>query len=218
MPVRAALILSLSLPCCLGQLILPALSSNVTCPSDQESAAIRSSISQQVLSLLQESVEQDLLSFVCPCGGAAGEWTRTAYLNMSDPGQQCPPNWTLITSPVRACGRSTTTMGGCDSAFFSSSGQTYSHVCGRVYAYQQATTDAFGPSTNTGDDLEGIYVEGISLTRGAPGSRQHIWSFAAAWGESTPGGHERYICPCMYRHLCELALSDTIIRWQQLFL
>ena len=41
----------------------------------------------------------------CSCGGDGG-LTRVAYLNMSDPNQQCPSNWTLTTSPVRGCGRS----------------------------------------------------------------------------------------------------------------
>ena len=34
----------------------------------------------------------------CSCGGAG--WTRVAYLNMSDPQQTCPSNWTLNTSLV----------------------------------------------------------------------------------------------------------------------
>ena len=70
----------------------------------------------------------------CPCGGS-GDWTRMAYLNMTDPTQQCPSNWRLISTPVRGCGRETTARGACDSATFPSHGRSYSCVCGRVIAY-----------------------------------------------------------------------------------
>ena len=51
-----------------------------------------------------------------PCG--RGPWARVAYLNMSDPSQQCPPSWRLYSANgVRACGRliTTSTTGGCNS-------------------------------------------------------------------------------------------------------
>jgi len=35
--------------------------------------------------------------FMC---GSSGNWTRVAYLDMSDANQQCPSNWWLTTSPV----------------------------------------------------------------------------------------------------------------------
>ena len=35
----------------------------------------------------------------CGCDGPSG-WTRVAFLNMSDPNQICPSNWTTITSPL----------------------------------------------------------------------------------------------------------------------
>ena len=38
------------------------------------------------------------------CG--AGEWHHVAYLNMTDPSQQCPPAWREYNYPqFRACGR-----------------------------------------------------------------------------------------------------------------
>ena len=67
-------------------------------------------------------------------------------------------------------------------------------MCGRVYAYQQGTTDAFNGGFG---HLEDGYVEGISLTHRAVGSRQHIWSFAAAYGERVPANFDRFICPCI---------------------
>ena len=61
------------------------------------------------------------------CG--PGMWHRIAYLNMSDPSQQCPSNWRYLydnPSGVRACGR----FGiGCPGVFYPVTHQ-YSRVCG----------------------------------------------------------------------------------------
>ena len=126
----------------------------------------------------------------CACGGA-GQWTRIAHLNMSDPSQQCPSSWNLITTPVRGCASSITSRASCDSAIFPSNGQTYSHVCGRVNAYQQGTPDAF-----QGQNLDGNYVDGVSLTHGAAGSRQHIWTFVASNYETRNIYYSSPNCAC----------------------
>ena len=96
---------------------------------------------------ITEDIFQQVESFVlsqynCPCGGP-GQWTRIAHLDMSDPSQQCPSIWSLITTPVRGCGRSGRRA--CDSVTFPSTGQSYSHVCGRVTAYQSGRPNAFNP-------------------------------------------------------------------------
>ena len=56
---------------------------------------------------------------------------------------------------------------------FSRSGMSYLHVCERVN--QKGSPDAFDPS-NLGLEpgLEGVYIDGVSLTHGAAGSHQHI--------------------------------------------
>ena len=48
-------------------------------------------------------------------------WTRVAFLNMSDPNQVCPSNWTTIGSPVRTCGMGQTSRG-YNSVFYSTLG------------------------------------------------------------------------------------------------
>ena len=107
----------------------------------------------------------------------------------------CPSGFTLITEPVRGCGRATSEAATCKSVIFSSGGQSYSRVCGRVNAYQKGTPDAF--HTDAGiDRLEEIYVEGVSLTHGAPGSRQHIWTFAAAVYETASPYFPQLNCAC----------------------
>ena len=72
---------------------------------------------------------------VCGCTGG---WTRVAYLNMTDPSQQCPSAWTLQTrssEPRRVCGRGSSGAS-CESVTYSTFGINYSHVCGRVIGYQ----------------------------------------------------------------------------------
>ena len=98
---------------------------------------------------------------------------------MSDPGQQCPSSWNLFSAPVRGCIASSAAPS-CSSAIFSSNGETYSRVCGRVNGYQQGAVDAFGAALLLRQGLEGYYVDGVSLTHGAAGSCQHIWTFAAS--------------------------------------
>ena len=48
-------------------------------------------------------------------------------------------------------------------------------------------------------DIDSSYVDGLSLTHGAPGSRQHIWTFASglfAGNATFHSGHIIYQCPC----------------------
>ena len=177
-----------------------------TCPTAQERAVIRENISQQVRNLLDSDVIPVLQGRPpCACGGP-GEWTRIAHLDTSDPSQQCPSNWNLTTTPVRGCGRSTSEANVCDSVIFPSNGSSYSRVCGQVNAYQFGSTDALdntlrGEFTGMGPNpgLEAPHVDGVSLTHGPAGSRQHIWTFIAALTEthSDPEFLDRYFnCAC----------------------
>ena len=131
---------------------------------------------------------------MCGCGPALG-WTNVAHLDMSDSSQQCPDNLTLVTTPIRRCGRSTGNILTCDSVKYPVNGQTYSRVCGRVLAYQTSVASAFyNTLIRNQNSLEKAYFNGVSLTHGPPGSRQHIWSFANA-------DHDRarifpFVCPC----------------------
>ena len=158
------------------------------CPSGDSLDSYRQTVRDIVASTLGR---QDIAN--CPCGGS-GQWTNIADFNFSDPDVACP-NFTLITEPVRGCGRAPGEAATCKSVVFSSGGQSYTRVCGRVNAYQKGSTDAFhvsrGPRT-----LEEIYVDGVSLTHGAPGSRQHIWTFAAALHEGGPFENSKWTCPC----------------------
>ena len=83
---------------------------------------------------------------------------------------------------------------GCESVTYSTFGMNYSHVCGKVIAYQHSSTDAFASSAS--QSIEGYYVDGVSLTHGSPGSRQHIWTFAAGIVENNPSSYPQWSCPC----------------------
>ena len=166
-----------------------------SCPPADQQDAVRTEISQNISRLLQDTVVPALnRSYgACGCGGVG--WTRVAYLDMTDNAQQCPLNWTLITTPKRSCGRTTGTADYnccCDSATFSVQGVQYSQVCGRIIAYQVGHPEAFaGENIGFPMTIDGPYVDGVSVTHGNP--RQHIWTFACALSETarTVG-----ICPC----------------------
>ncbi len=101
---------------------------------------------------------------------------------------------------VRGCGRSSPGGDTCDSATFPSAGRSYSRVCGQVNAYQKGTTDAFdsfrGNDANPNPGLEDSYIDGVSLTHGTAGSRQHIWSFVAALTETDSPFEPAAVCSC----------------------
>ena len=158
-------------------------SSGSTCPSQDTFNEERSRIRENIMKYYDKSPP-------CSCGNP--EWTRVAYLNMSDPNQQCPSNWSLTTTPVRGCGRLSTYRRSCDSVVYPVNGRTYSSVCGRVNAYQSDVGSAFYTQTN---DTEVAYVSGVSITHGLPGSRQHIWTFAAALGDNCTD-FINHLCPC----------------------
>ena len=124
------------------------------------------------------------------CGGTSG-WRRTVFLNMTDPTHNCPSGWEETGYTKRTCGRATESHGTCDSATFPTGGLEYSRVCGRAVAYQFGALHAFYRSSLT---IESHYVDGLSLTHGSPGSRQHIWTFVGGFAEAATSSI--YNCPC----------------------
>ena len=125
----------------------------------------------------------------CSCD-ASGGWMRVANLDMTDPTQQCPDGFKLISRtepPLRTCGRPDGTNG-CVSTTFKAHGIEYSRVCGRIVGYQIGSPSGFGYQS---EGINSHYVSGISLTHGQP--RQHIYTFANAQGE----GYTSEVCPCI---------------------
>ena len=130
---------------------------------------------------------------LCKSGGG---WMRVAYLNMSDPTEECPPGFRLYNQKkIRACGRSASSPAGyCQSVKFPSYSISYSQVCGRVIGYQHGSPDAIHPGRKKKNNVNGAYVDGVSITRGNP--RQHIWTFMAALQENFFYRNGRHECPC----------------------
>ena len=172
-----------------GRLVVPLASipSEKTC-----SGAVRETL-QKFKSNLNDVLSKLIDIYTVPeCGD--GLWYRVAYLNMTDPSQQCPPAWREYnTSGVRACGRpASNDIRGSRPANFYTTDQLYNRVCGRAIGYQVGTTDGF---TTTGSFIDQNYIDGISITYGQP--RQHIWSYAAGHSEgSSDRTSSDRNCPC----------------------
>ena len=124
------------------------------------------------------------------CCNSSGGWMRVAHLNMTDPTHHCPRGFRYIDSPKRTCGKPGS---GCYSTTYSVDGISYSRVCGKIKAYQVYSPDAFSPYYhNRAVTIDGLYVDGISLTHGQ-NPRKHIWTFANALDETR---RDYNTCPC----------------------
>ena len=132
----------------------------------------------------------------CSCN-SVGRWARVANIDMTDPNQNCPNGFRLVSRtepPRRMCGRPGPI--GCVSTTFSTHGIEYSRVCGRVIGYQDNTPDAFEAyATGAATSIDSYYVGGASLTHGQS-PRQHIWTFACAIDEVESHNKDNS-CPCI---------------------
>ena len=167
-------------------------SSKGQCPSMEERGRVKSEIIQTVTSAISTIVTQLTNSTtIMTCGGPG--WRRVAFINMTDTSYNCPIGLSLTSYSKRTCGRSHTTGGGCSSTTFSVGGLPYSRVCGRIRGYQFGATSAFWRYTQ---GIDSYYIDGVSLTHGAAGRRQHIWTFAAGATEVNQGSNIPEDCPC----------------------
>ena len=127
------------------------------------------------------------------CGGPG--WRRVAFINMTDPNQDCPQGLSLTGYSIRSCGRVHTGIFGCSSVTFPVDGPQYSHVCGRATGYRWGRNYAFYSHHTHGRTIEGSYVDRLSFTHGSP--RTHIWTFASGFFNGTSvDGLPDFCCPC----------------------
>jgi hypothetical protein len=127
--------------------------------------------------------------------GAEGR-TRVAFLNMSDPAEVCPRPWEeiIVTDAVRSCVRNFTGSG-CQSVYYGTNGMEYNKVCGKIIGYQYGNVGAFKRYyQNNSLTIDDVYFDGIVLTVGSPGSRQHIWTWAASLSEIYNVASDNCIC------------------------
>ena len=149
--------------------------------------------------------------------GVLGRWRRATHINMSEEGASCPPGLLETSNAAlkkRACGRSVDNT--CSSVLFPVGEANYTQVCGIVQGYQFGVNNAFGPSYHLNINLDGPYLDGISITAGQP--RQHLWSYAVRTSET-----KGIACPCKnnsdlithvpdfvgQHHYCESGFPDS---------
>ena len=130
------------------------------------------------------------------CGGPG--WRRVVFLNMTNTSHVCPTGLHLTTYSRRTCGRAHSSSFSCSSSTFSVGGCHYSRMCGRALAYRFGANLAFVGYNEGRRGIDGQYVDGLSLTHGAPGSRQHIWTFASGLftGSRSSSDTQCWRCPC----------------------
>ena len=159
---------------------------NLVCPVQSTVDSARAEITRNVSEILLEFAANMTESYTIPeCGG--GGWKRVAFLNMTDPTQNCPDQWRPYepsTAGIRVCGRIESRTSTCDSVHFSTNGYSYREVCGRITGYQFASPDGFYLPEYL-RDIDNPYVDGVSITHGTP--RTHIWTLFAGVREYALG-------------------------------
>ena len=119
------------------------------------------------------------------CGGTKGGWMQVVKVDMNHD-KDCPGMWRTIFTPKKLCLGSI--AAGCTSAYFSTRGFSYDHICGQAKGIQKGTTDAFHSNVHS---IDSVYVDGVSLTSGSP--RKHIWTLAVGYSD---GFDSPTNCPC----------------------
>ena len=183
------------LPKLLAPYVIPGNDVN-GCPSDEDR--------QAALQLLQSITDQVVQNYSNNPNCCPGLWRQVFYLNVSNEDQSCPGDWTMQTAmSVRGCGGADRS---CLSAFSDENKIAYTKVCGRVIGVGARTLDAFVRFPRLMQaTIEDIYLDGVSVTHGAVGSRTHIWSFAAA---AVPP-YSRCPCDNSDRAYAELPISEV---------
>ena len=159
-----------------------------TCPSQEDRKSTLLNIENDVWITVINSTP------IPECGD--GLWKRVAYLNMSDPSQQCPSAWRLYSiKRFRLCGRPANSTQSCPAVVYPT-GHQYQRVCGRIIGYQGGSPGAFdaGFADQQPPSLDDPYVDGVSITHGYP--RSHIWTFAAGETEGNYSRDPGTDCPC----------------------
>ena len=153
------------------------------CPTVEKRQEVR----QLLQSAVRETIQTSYGVYIPECG--PGRWRRAFYVNASED-ESCPGDWSVQTTPVTGCAGVSSQ---CSSAFSGDVSSEYNRVCGRIIGEGVSSPDGFlrGPQNR---NIENNYLDGVSITHGASGSRTHIWTFAAGHSATNFGWVAR--CPC----------------------
>ena len=172
------------------------------CPSAVDIATAKNELVENVTNIINE-VYGGL------CGGYG--WKQVVFFDMTDTSYDCPPGLELTTFSKRTCGRpANRSPPGCFPTTFSVGGTSYSKVCGRIVAYTNSQTCAFYEYVSNRRNIDTYYIDGISLTHGNPGQREHIWSFASAVSEAYISRTDNHYCPCASSAPLNLPPNDFV--------
>jgi hypothetical protein len=115
-----------------------------------------------------------------------GGWTRVVDFDAQvDP---CPGDWQPLASP-KVCHRDLLASGS-RTASFDTPLAAYREVAGYVRGLQAGSMDSF-----RSDDIEDVYVDGVSITATAFDARVHIWTYSVSWSDDDNA--ENSLCPCL---------------------
>ena len=174
--------------------IVPKDGSDNTCPSEGKLQAAVDEIQVRIKELALLIQETTVTTTSLPsipdtttavpgnplCG--PGKWRPFFFLDMSNQSQSCPNGWILSTSPYRAC---TGIVNSYVSTYVQSGGQGYNEVCGMLAGVGVGLADGFfRHSSDNMQSIEQNYMDGVSITYGPAGSRQHICSWSLALGHT----------------------------------
>ena len=190
---------------------IPVVNGFGSCPSTEDKERAFNEINDQVRPILSDLVAagqvnpttepsialtttEQSTDPIYTCDGTPG-WRRVVFIDMTDTSYNCPPGLSLTSYSKRTCGRAHTLAADCSSTAFSIGGSEYSRVCGRIKGYQVGDTAAFYGSSYT-PEIDDQYVDGVSLTHGPLGNREHIWSFAAGLNEGPFSSYPEEQCVC----------------------
>ncbi|MCK6525322.1 hypothetical protein L6R49_28285 [Myxococcota bacterium] len=126
------------------------------------------------------------LVVTCDMTTEGGGFTVLADLNFS--ADTCPGEWVLDGSKPYC--RRDSEVASAASASFPSFGVSWTELHTTLTAYQYASMNAFYFAEGRG--IDDLYVDGLSITRGAEGSREHLYTVAIGM---TTKGTSGYDCP-----------------------
>ena len=115
----------------------------------------------------------------CDMTTDGGGWTELVGADYSQ--ETCPTGWNRSTTFAQVCTRETASNSALIySTFVDNLGIPYEELRGRAEIYQYGSNDAFGDFPPI--SIDDTYMDGLSITHTANGSRVHLFTYAIGFG------------------------------------